>query len=426
MGEKQITYASRHHQLTNINVWTADGQWLAYDVRPSGASFTGLTIERVNITSGDVEVLYQARDGAHVGVVTVSPDLPPRYVCIHGPEHPDPQWKYDFHHRRGVIIQHGVAENLDACDITPPFTPGALRGGSHVHVFSPDGSRLSFTYNDHVMHERDVAQDLRNVGVAVPLHAVCPPKSHPREYEGSHYCVLVSRTTSTPQPGSDDINRAYEEGWIGTHGYQRGEQRQRWAMAFIGDTLSATGEKVPEVFVVDLPEDNADFALPGESPLEGTETRLPAPPLGVQQRRLTFTADRRYPGLATTPRHWLRSSPDGSAIAFLMKDDEGVVQLWTVSPLGGEPQQVTRVESDIQSAFSWHPDGLRVAFICDNSVMLCTLATGNLHRVTPRSAVAPSADAVVISPDGLRVAYLRECEGYQQIFTAELAPESVS
>lgn len=142
MKETQLTFSPRHHQLTNINVWTADSQWLVYDVRPSGASFTGLTIERVNVVSGETEVLYQVGDGAHVGVVTASPDLPARYVCIHGPEHPDSQWHYDFHHRRGVIIQQGVAENLDACDITPPFTAGALRGGSHVHVFSPDGSRL--------------------------------------------------------------------------------------------------------------------------------------------------------------------------------------------------------------------------------------------------------------------------------------------
>lgn len=420
MRERQVTFASRQHQLTNINIWTADSQWLAYDVRPSGASFTGLTIERVNVESGDVEILYQARDGAHVGVVTVSPDLPPRYVCIHGPEHPDAQWKYDFHHRRGVIVQYGVAENLDACDITPPFTPGALRGGSHVHVFSPDGSRLSFTYNDHVMHEWDAAQDLRNVGVAVPLHAVCPPGHHPREYAGSHYCVLVSQTTAAPQPGSDEISRAYEEGWVGVRGYMRGEQRQRWALAFIGDTRSADGKPLAEVFIVDLPEDNADFAQPGELPLEGTLTSLPAPPRGVRQRRLTFTGARRYPGLVATPRHWLRSSPDGSAIAFLMKDDTGVVQLWTVSPLGGEPHQLTRVESDIQSAFSWHPDGRRLAFICDNSVMLFSLDTGNVSRITPRSAVAPSADAVVISPDGLRVAYLRNIEGYQQIFIVEL------
>ncbi|MFG1174622.1 DUF3748 domain-containing protein [Erwiniaceae bacterium CAU 1747] len=420
MSEKQITFATRHHQLTNINVWTADSQWLVYDVRPSGASFTGLTIERVNVSSGVVEVLYQARDGAHVGVVTVSPDLPPRYVCIHGPEHPDSLWKYDFHHRRGVIIQHGVAENLDACDITPPFTPGALRGGSHVHVFSPDGSRLSFTYNDHVMHEWDNAQDLRNVGVAVPLHAVCPPKHHPREYDGSHYCVLVSQTTATPRAGSDEITRAYEEGWIGTRGYLRGEQRQRWALAFIGDTLAASGEKVAEVFVVDLPEDNADFAVAGALPLEGTMTRLPAPPHGVQQRRLTFTHQRRYPGLSGTPRHWLRSAPDGSAIAFLMKDDSGVVQLWTISPLGGEPRQITRSESGIQSAFSWHPDGGSLAFICDNSVTLCTLSTGKLRRITPRSEIAPSADAVVFSPNGQHVAYLRKHDGYQQIFMASV------
>jgi hypothetical protein len=59
-------------------------------------------------------------------------------------------------------------------DITAPYTPGALRGGSHVHVFSPNGEFVSFTYNDHVLHERDPALDLRNVGVAVPYGPVAP------------------------------------------------------------------------------------------------------------------------------------------------------------------------------------------------------------------------------------------------------------
>lgn len=36
--EKQLTFDPRGHQLTNINVWTPDSQWLAYDVRPRGAS----------------------------------------------------------------------------------------------------------------------------------------------------------------------------------------------------------------------------------------------------------------------------------------------------------------------------------------------------------------------------------------------------
>lgn len=420
MKETQLTFDSRNHQLTNNNVWTADSQWLVYDVRPNGATFSSLTVERVNL-SGQTEVLYQARDGAHVGVITVSPDLPPRYVCIHGPEHPDSQWKYDFHHRRGVIIQFGRAENMDACDITAPYTPGALRGGSHVHVFSPDGSRLSFTYNDHVMHTLDAREDLRNVGVAVPLHPVTPSFQHPREYAGSHFCVLVSQTTPSPEPGSDEINRAYEEGWIGNEGYLRHDgHRQRWALAFIGNTRAENGETVPEVFIVDLPENSADFAIEGDAPLAGTATQLPAPPRGVQQRRLTFTHQRTFPGVATAPRHWLRSSPDGRHIAFLMKDEKGIVQIWTVAPGGGGPRQVTHADSDMQSAFSWHPDGEAIAIVQDNSVMLCRLADGKMRRLTARTGVPPVADAVVCSPDGQRVAFLRVVDGVQQICVAAI------
>jgi hypothetical protein len=413
MREKQITVAERQHQLTNINVWTADSQWLVFDVRPSAASFTGQTIERVNTETGAVEVLYQATAGAHVGVVTVSPDLPPRYVFIHGPEHPDQEWHYDFHHRRGVIVQNGKAENLDACDITPPFTPGALRGGSHVHVFSPDGSRLSFTYNDHVMHQLDVAADLRNVGIAVPLQAVKPLKQHPREYDGSHFCLLISRTTTQPEAGSDQINRAYEECWIGDKGYQKPDGSwQRWAIAFIGDTRSATGEKQPEVFIVDLPDELADYARASDAPLEGDTQQLPAPPAGVQQRRLTYSA-----GLAQQPRHWLRATPDGSAIAFLLADQQGVIQLWTVSPNGGKPRQVTHLSHSIQSAFSWHPHGNAIAFICDNSVMHCDVVSGNCQRLTDPGRGAPSGDAVVWSPDGRQIAYMRDVNGWRQLFT---------
>jgi hypothetical protein len=49
-----------------------------------------------------------------------------------------------------------------------------------VHVFSPNGENVSFTYNDHVMHELDPAQDLRNVGVAVPFGPVHPTHTSTR------------------------------------------------------------------------------------------------------------------------------------------------------------------------------------------------------------------------------------------------------
>ncbi|QMB04061.1 DUF3748 domain-containing protein [Citrobacter freundii] len=404
---KQVTFTPRHHQLTNINTWTPDSQWLVFDVRPSGASFTGETIERVNIHTGEVEVIYRATQQAHVGVVTVHPKSE-KYVFIHGPENPDETWHYDFHHRRGVIAWQGDVTNLDAMDITVPYTPGALRGGSHVHVFSPNGEFVSFTYNDHVLRERSPALDLRNVGVASPYGPVTVSVQHPREYSGSHWCVLVSQTTPAPQPGSDEINRAYEEGWVGNH-----------ALAFIGDTLSVNGEKVPELFIVDLPQDESGWKQPGDAPLEGSESTMPAPPAGVVQRRLTFTHDRAFPGLVNQPRHWVRSHPLTSEIAFLMRDDHGVVQLWLISPQGGAPRQLTHCSSDIQSAFNWHPSGQWLGFVLENRIACCDAQTGEIDFLTKSHEAPPSADAIVFSPDGQQVAWMEDVEGFRQLWVTE-------
>ena len=412
MQEKQLTFDPRHHQLTNSQVWTPDSQWLVFDTRPPEAMFNSLTVERINVNNGQNEILYQASQGACVGVISCSPRLPERYVCIHGPENPDKLWHYDFHHRRGVIIEDGRAITLDACDITPPYTPGALRGGTHVHMFDSEGEFLSFTYNDHVMHERSLAEDMRNVGVAVPLHPVIVGGQHPREYNGSHFCVLVTQTTVTPQPGSDQINRAYEEGWVGNAGYRKASgEWQRRALVFIGDTLSAEGGKVPEIFIVDLPEHPEDFTTNGVFPLQGLTDRLPFPPKGVVQRRLTYTH-----GIALQPRHWLRTSPDGSLITFLMADEYGIIQLWSISPEGGAPEQVTRLPDSIASVVNWHLQGDAVAFVCDNSIMACDIRSGICRRLTPRTEQAPCGDAVVWSPDGLKIAYMRDISGWRQLF----------
>ncbi len=65
-------------------------------------------------------------------------------------------------------------------------------------------------------------------------------------------------------PGSDEINRAYEEGWVGNH-----------ALAFIGDTLAENGDKVPELFIVDLPQDEASWKQPGGSRWPVPQPRCP-------------------------------------------------------------------------------------------------------------------------------------------------------
>lgn len=412
--EKQITSTRCGHILTNTRVWSPDGEWIVFDTRstPAGESFDGELIQCVRVATGETRTLYHARAGACCGVATFHPRAN-KVAFILGPENPTADWQYSPCHRQGVIVDFdppGATTLLDACQLSPPFTPGALRGGSHVHVWDSAGQWISFTYEDHLLsqfHQETADQEinLRNVGVSVPVQSVTVRKDHPRNHDGTFFSVLVTRTVANPEPGSDAINKAFEEGWIGTHGYVRADgRRQEHALAFQGQVLTRQGRPISEVFVVDLPP---DVRIPAEGPLAGTSTRRPRPPKGTTQRRLTFTAQRKYPGLQG-PRHWLRSSPDGAQIAFLMKDELGVVQLWTVPPTGGPATQLTHNDDPIGSAFTWSPDGKWIAHVLDNTVCATDSLTGKTRRLTQRRSdpVAPRPEACVFSPDGKQIAYL--------------------
>ena len=422
--DRQITHQPYDHILTNAGVWSPDSAWLAYDIRPQrpGAGFDGDRIEAVNVASGEVRVVYQSRRGANCGVVTWHP-REWKVVFIHGPEEPTPDWQYSVSHRQGVIVDWAtpnVALPLDARDLTPPFTPGALRGGSHVHRWDAAGDWVSFTYNDAL-----VESDIREVAVSVPHHPVTVSKDHPRNHDGQYFTVVVSKTVAKPQPGSDEIQKACEEAWIGTQGYLRADgSRQRRALAFQGTVLTADEKTVSELFVLDLPE---DLTVAGEGPLAGSASQRPAPPKGVVQRRLTFTTDRKYPGLQG-PRQWLNSAPDGLQIAFIMKDDAGIEQFWTISPCGGEPRQLTHNPFPVASAFTWSPDGRWLAHAGDNSVFVTRVEDGASFRLTPRSSDAekPCSEACVFSPDGTQIAYLRKMpdgdQSYNQVFAVSFCP----
>lgn len=403
--EQQITSGPGGRLLSNTRVWSPDSEWIVYDTRSdaAGSVFDGNTIKAVSLRTGEIKTLYESKNGAHCGVVMWHPrDW--RVVFILGPENPTADWPYGPSHRQGVMVdwaKPGVAVNLDARDLTPPFTPGALRGGSHVHVWDAAGEWVSFTYNDAL-----VESDLRDIGVSLPGHPVRVRKDNPRNHDGGFFTVIVSRTTANPRPGSDEIKRACEETWVGTNGYVRADgTRQRRALAFQGSVVTAKGETNTEVFIADLPD---DLTQAGDGPLAGTRDQRPCPPKGVAQRRLTFTAQRMFPGVQG-PRHWLRSSPDGSRIAFLMKDDAGLAQLWTVSPNGGQPAQLTHNPWPVASAFTWSPDGRSLAQVMDNSVFLTDAATGESRRLTERTSdeTAPRPEACVFSPDGGKIAFLR-------------------
>lgn len=415
-AEKQVTSGPGGRLLTNCNVWSPDGRWLVFDTRSDadGAVFDGSYIEMVNAKTGEVRRLYEAAHGAHCGVATFDPKQV-RVAFILGPENPTPDWQYGPAHRQGVMVEAthpGIAINIDARDLTPPLTPGALRGGSHVHIFSPDSGWVSFTYNDALLsrfsEETDAQEtDQRNVGISAPVGPVHVSPDNPRNHDGEYFSVLATSTTARPRPGSDDITQALEEGWVGTHGYLRPDgSRQRRAIAFQGQVTGKDGKPFWEVFLADLPDDVTVPSLDG--PLQGTPGTRPRPPLGTCQRRLTHTQDRKYPGIQG-PRHWLRCSPDGSQIAFLMRDAAGTAQLWTVSPSGAPPRQITHDLWGVASAFTWSPDGREIGYAADNSIFVVQTASGRSLRLTPRrtDADAPLALACVFSPDGRGIAFLR-------------------
>jgi len=436
MPQRQITKAPHGHMLTNAGVWSADSQWIVYDVRSTadGGRFDGTAIERVHADSGRVERLYTAQHGACCGVVTASP-VDDAVVFILGPEHPNQQWQYGPAHRQGMVVHTSRPEEalpLDARDLVPPFTAGALRGGTHVHVHSPDGRLVSSTYEDALLPDEPADELLRlyasgsdPVDTPAPQHnrrcvavsvcgaAVRVPKAHPRNHDGTAFSVVVTELHDRPRPGSDEIFRACEEAWIGAKGYRRADGLwQRFALAFQGELLPALGSHpgpISEVFVVDLPAEPDELFLPGERPLEGTLRQRPAPPRGVKQRRITFTAERTYPGLAG-PRHWLRSSPDGSRIGCLMRDEAGIVQLFSVSPSGGAIEQITRGGNSVSSAWTWSPDGSRIAYVAAGSVWVVEVASAASVALTPPTArsAAPRPEACVFSPDGRRIAFMRQ------------------
>lgn len=437
--ERQLTHAAHGHVLTNIATWSADSLWLAYDVRDVPEQFTGTRIERVNVLTGETEIVYRAPPKSACGVVTWHP-RDPVLVFIQGPENPSADWTYGASRRRGVIVdlRHEPdspkrVRPLDAMNYAPPFANGALRGGSHVHVFSPDGEAVSFTYEDELLarpaaNVTDAEPNQRNIGVSVRASGpVIVSIDHPRNNDGDWFSVLVTRTVAHPRPGSDDISRAFEEGWIGRDGYLRADgSRQPKALAFQGRVTARDGREHDEIFVLDLPADLTRVGPDGA--LAGTTTHRPAPPDGVVQRRLTFTDDRAHRGIQG-PRHWLRASPDGERIAFLMRDDSGVVQLWLVSPRGGEPRQVTRIATapGVASTFTWSPDGTALAAVVNDQVCVIDALDGDIRALThphDDANAAPLDLACVFSPDGQLVAYQRRVADHTQIFVAPVITPS--
>ncbi len=309
-----------------------------------------------------------------------------------------------------------------------PLVAGALRGGTHAHTWSGDGEWISFTYNDFLMESLQKitdgkVADLRTIGVMAPANRVRISREDEESFSGEYFSVVAATVRESPTPGSDEIDRAFDECWIGTNGYLRsnGTQQKR-AIAFQGNVRTIDSTTITEVFVSDIPDDITRAGT--DNPVQGTEGTRPNVPAELVQRRLTFTSDRNFPGIQG-PRYRLRTSPDGNLIYFLMKDSSGVVQLFSIPTVGGTERQLTHLEFPIQSQFNVSPDGNMLSVVADNSIWTLDAVNGVATRITPRSDDndAP-VGGVLWSRNGKTLAYNRYVESssgrYLQIFTIHL------
>ena len=410
--EIQITRdLSYNHDLDNNDNFSPDDVWLAYDVRTqTGGIGACPRIEKVNVQTGEVVILYNLPDntelGPGVGAVSYS-HAANQIVFIHGlmnctENNPYQQWR-----RTGVIIEDtkpGEPVFMDARNISPAFTPGALRGGTHRHEWSGDGQWIGYTYNDAILkHLEDSTGEiynLRTIGVSKNIGAVqVPLRSDGDNVAGQWFSVIVVKVVPNPTPGSDEISRAAGDSWVGYDGYRKDNGEKQRARAFIGTTIDINGNPVDEVFIVDIPE---DITTPGsDGPLEGTATAMPAPPAGTSQHRLTNTASRKNPGCTGV----VRSNRDGSKLAFLAKDADGNSQVFIISPQGGEPLQVTSEPGGIQSNPRWHPTEDKICYIAKNNIFTKTIGQKESIRLTKPTNLPPTD--LVWSHDGKSIAFNR-------------------
>ncbi len=428
---RQLTRDPRNHDLDNNQNFSTDSQWLIYDTRNPGIDMSK-KIEKVHIETGEVVVLYDVEKGGNgavngAGAASFSP-RDDRVAFIHGPWRAD-GLPYDFTRRRGGLVSGldgGGFAFADARDITPPFTPGALRGGTHRHEWDGSGEWLGYTYNDYLM--KNLGTDLRTIGVTrlgMPVHV---PGANSSQFEGDGlgFSVLVVRVVPEPRPGTDEISRAASDSWVGLQGYKSVSGSMQRARAFVGTLKDSSGNNLDEVFIVDIPE---DITIPGEyGPLEGTESTFPAPPKGCSQRRLTWTEKWPHPGVMGTC--W--SSPDGNWITFLAKDKDGTQQIFAISPNGGEPLQVTAVDEGVECSPRWSPDGTTLVSITRSGSIFITDALVNRPgwkpwQITKLTSDHPGKDAPikpVWSMDGKLIAFnqlIRDGgKEYLQVFVIDM------
>ena len=432
--ERQLTFGSYGHTLNHRQAISPDGEWAVYDTRNDDTHISRTNaIEMVHLESGEIVRLYQTANqsefGPGVGAASFHPNKP-LVAFIHGLENCTREKPYSAARRFGAIVDvnlpgqffHAEARTVpsEGGVWTRPF--GALSGGTHAHSWSSDGL-LSFTYNDLWLEYRS-RQDIpfrnpRTVGFMVPSRKVpgtffspgffspffspffssSPPfwlgdsgrvgSAHPTDcsyrangmdagcFSGSFGAFLAASLCENARVGSDEIEAAVEECWVG---------EKSNALAFLGAVRGESGELENEIFVCELPNAN-DWTVIAAKAVSKTAMEasdLLKPVEGCVQRRLSRTSHRKFPGIQG-PRCWLVSSSDGRFVFAPMRDERGVAQLCRIAVTDGQIEQITELEHPLAGQISLNPSGTLCSFICDQRICLVDVSSGRTQWLTERS-----------------------------------------
>jgi hypothetical protein len=387
MIEKQITYSPRTHALDNNDNFSSDGGFLCYDTR--GTIYNenlanSKSIEKVEISTGIETILWDppsiTGEEAAPGVAAVSfHPIENKVVFIHGPflDEVKERGTYSIRNRTALVVDgegNKTSERVDMRDISSEITtPGAHRGGTHRHEYSRNGNRIGFTYDDFLVRDYD-----RTIGF------MQPDENAPEGY--THYFSVILKPAKMGKSKAGEIEKAFGDSWVDAAGTMR---------AFIGKVRAKNGTDYEnDLFVAHIPADiniTTSFA--------GTQDQYPEPPEGIALHRLTYGRD--VSGI-------VRGSSNGSQIAFVARDGDGINQVFVTNAVGSEkqPAQVTYLSSPA-SSIRWHPSGEWVFCISDGNLFVTYVGTrlrfGKTFKLSDDRLVR---DQLVVSPDGNLLAYI--------------------
>lgn len=396
----QLTHSASGHTIHHNGVFSKDGKWIVFDGRNDDTKIGETsTIGLLNINTKEEKIIYKTTNptlyGPGVGAASFSPSAN-RVIFIHGLPNANKEKPYGFTRRTGVAIDidHPFQPiDMDARDITYPYTPGSLRGGTHSHGWSPDGKLLSFTYNDEL-----VDADARTVGVMFNSGKPVLVDSAAGNNNGEMYAAIVADVTIHPKPGSDEISKAFDECWVGSHGYTNSNGKHiSYAIAFQGNTVNKDDKTVTEIFITDI--DTA--AILRDSSATGKQGERPPVPNGITQRRISVTEK----GLSSV-RHWLRSSKDGKLIYALAKDSNDITQLISCDVNSGTITYLTHNSFSVDYPFNLNSTGDEIAFIGNNNVYVLNLKNNKTQQLTAyKSSDSRVVGAPSFSPDGKMIVF---------------------